>query len=321
MTQTRTFPNLGEDGPASAICAKLKQLGAALDEHRELKVHNNGLVALNEDTPISERAQETSYERKAQRRSSARSRQGSPRRKGTPRGSRPAGAATRLSCDDLRDLYQDQVIRLFEAYPALQIFPYDEGMWLLAKSLILADLPREATFLVALPYASNLSIRAWGFWTGEGRSQWIGPRHTNLQDGSICAFSPKDRVWSTGDELVTLFDLYSVWALRHLYLEVFGRWPGRQYALLGVPLALQSYYRITQSKDNELCCCGSLEKRYSDCCKKHDIQLRITDLTKMAKDYNLDFSNRKPPVFIRHFLDGKGEILPNPELICPQQIA
>jgi len=77
----------------------------------------------------------------------------------------------------------------------------------------LSTLTREATFLVALPYRSGPGPRAWGFWTAGTATSWIGPRHINFGDGSICAFSPDEGAWSEGGDLRTLIDLYNVWAL------------------------------------------------------------------------------------------------------------
>jgi hypothetical protein len=92
----------------------------------------------------------------------------------------------------LRAAYEGQVTRLAEAYPTCQTFADDEGMWLLARSSIISGLAGEAAFLVALPYRSGLGPRAWGFWTAGAETAWIGPRHTNFRDGSICAFSPDE---------------------------------------------------------------------------------------------------------------------------------
>lgn len=60
-------------------------------------------------------------------------------------------------------------------------------MWLLARSSIIPGLARETTFFVTLPYRSGVGPRAWGFWATAGPSRWIGPRHTNFEDDSICA--------------------------------------------------------------------------------------------------------------------------------------
>jgi hypothetical protein len=300
VTHTRTFPNPGEAALAPEARAVLQQVGAALDEHRLLRVHIDGLVALNKE--------ENGDERQGKRRSEARSRERAARRKGPPPGSRPAGTASRVGGDVLRVGYEGQVTQLIEAYPTLQTFPDEDGMWLLARSSIISGLAREAIFLVALPYRLGPGPRAWGFWTAAGQPRWIGPRHTNFPDGSICAFSSDDGAWSDGGDLRTLLDLYSVWALRHLHLEVLGRWPGKQYALFGADPRAQAWYRRIECKDEELCGCGSETRRYAECCKPSDLQGNIEELTSVFRHWTGGFANRKPPASIMTFVEGRSAI-------------
>jgi hypothetical protein len=209
----------------------------------------------------------------------------------------------------LRAAYDGQVKSLAEAYPTLRTYPDDDGMWLLARSSIISGLAREATFLVALPYRLGAGPRAWGFWTDDGRDWWIGPRHTNFQDGSICAFSPDDGAWSEGGDLRTLLDLYSVWTLRHLYLEVFGRWPGKQYALLGADPRVQAYYRQIDCKDDELCGCGSETRRYAECCKPSDLQRDVTQLMPLfLRHVPGGFTSRRPPPSVEGFIEDRSAL-------------
>lgn len=209
----------------------------------------------------------------------------------------------------LRAGYEGQVKRLVEAYPTLRTFPDDDGMWLLARSSIISGLARETTFLVALPYRSGAGPRAWAFWTASGRSTWIGPRHTNFQDGSICAFSPEDGAWSDGGDLRTLLDLYSVWTLRHLHLEVFGRWPGRQYGLYGADPRVQAYYRQKECEDDELCGCGSETRRYAECCKPSDLQWNVLELMSLfIRQIEGGFSSRRPPASVVGFIEGRSAL-------------
>lgn len=309
VTQTRTSALLGEATLSPEARAVLQQVGSALDGHRRLVVHTHGLVALDHESPTATAAKENGYERQAKGRSAARARKGSTRREGPARGSRPAGAASRIGGVMLRAAYEGQVIRLAEAYPTLQTFPDGNGMWLLARSSIISGLAREATFLVALPYRSGAGPRAWGFWTAGGQSRWIGPRHTNFQDGSICAFSPHDGAWSEGGDLRTLLDLYSAWTLRHLHLEVFGRWPGKQYALFGADPPAQAYYRLSECKEDELCGCGSETRRYAECCKPFDQQWNVVDLMSFfLRKVPGGFNNRQPPASIVDFVEGRSAI-------------
>jgi hypothetical protein len=309
VTQTRTFLIPGEATLAAETRAVLQQVGAALDERRPLVVRNQGLVALGQESPKAI-AKENGNEGKGKRGSSSRSRERATRRQGSPRRSRPAGAASRIGGDMLRDAYEGQVTRLAEAYPTAQAFhDDDDGMWLLARSSIISGLAGEATFLVALPYRPGLGPRAWGFWTAGGETRRIGPRHTNFQDGSICAFSPDEGAWSEGGDLRTLLDLYSVWTLRHLHLEVFGRWPGKQYSFFGADPRVQAYYRQTECQDNELCGCGSETRRYSECCKQSDLRLNFVEIAGLFLTHTQGgFNTRRPPTAVVGFIEGRSAL-------------
>jgi hypothetical protein len=309
VAQPRTFPIPSEAPLAAETQALLQQVGAALDEHRQLLVHIHGLVALEQESKIATPAKENGNERQGKRRSAARSRERPSRRKGSPRGSRPASAASRIGGDVLLAAYEGQMTRLNEAYPTFQAFPDDDGMWLLARSSIISGLERKATFLVALPHRSGPGPRAWGFWTVAGENHWIGPRHTNFQDGSICAFSPDDGAWSEGGDLRTLLDLYSVWALRHLHLEVLGRWPGKQYGLFGADPRVQAYYRQKECQDDELCGCGSETRRYSECCKPSDLQWDVFQLMGLfLRQIDGGFQSRRPPPSVVGFIEGRSAL-------------
>jgi hypothetical protein len=182
-------------------------------------------------------------------------------------------------------------------------------MWLLARSSIISGLAGEATILVALPYRSGVGPRAWGFWTAGAETRWIGPRHTNFQDGSICAFSPDEGAWPEGGDLRTLLDLYRVWTLRHLHLEVFGRWPGKQYGLFGVDAGVQAYYRQRECNDDELCGCGSETRRYSECCKPSDLQWDIFQvMPAFLRQTNGGFQSRRPPPSVVGFIEGRSAL-------------
>lgn len=195
------------------------------------------------------------------------------------------------------------MIRLAEAYPTLLTFADDDGTWLLAESSVIPGLQRKATFLLALPYRSGLWPCAWGFWTDAAEpTRWIGPRHTNFWDGSICAFSPNDGVWIEGGDLRTLFDLYTVWALRHLHLEMCGRWPGKQYGIVGADPRAEAYYRQRECQDDELCGCGSETLRYAECCKGADLRGDFVEAASLFLRHTGGFENRKPPDAVVRFV-------------------
>ena len=287
----------------------LQQIGDALDGQRQLRVYTHGLVALDQAAPTVTASKENCDGRQRKRRSPARSRKGAAGRKGSSGGSWQAAAASRDGSDVLRTAYEGQVTRLAEAYPTLQTFPNDDGMWLLARSSIISGLAREATFLVALPYELGLGPRAWAFWTANGRFVWIGPRHTNFGDGSICAFSPDDGAWTEREDLRTLLDLYSAWALRHLHLEILGRWPGKQYSLIGADPRVQAWYRQRECQADELCGCGSETRRYAECCQPFDLQLNILEVAPLfLRATNGGFGNRQPPPSVVDFVEGKSAL-------------
>ncbi|QDC36033.1 hypothetical protein [Sphingobium fuliginis] len=292
----------------SAACGMLGDIGRQLDANVFPRVFDNGVVMPS--TPgvaSSALGKETEHEQQRSRGPAAGSRQGTARRKGTPRRSRQAGASARIGGGLLRAAYEAQVVSLEAAYPALRVFPDDDGMWLQAESSILSGLEYGATFLVALPFAPGAGPRAWGFWNDPGGSLWIGPRHTNFFDGSICAFSPVDNVWAEGGNLTSLMDLYTVWAFRHLHLEVLGRWPGRQYSLPPPNEVLNPYYRLVQCQDAELCGCGSLTARYVECCKPKDLR---SDFGRLAQEFvrrmGGKLGDRQPPQPVVDFVEGGG---------------
>lgn len=317
VAQIRT-PSTESESPLTPDArVLLQQIGAALNEHGRLRVFQHGIIAVEDESFSPSPHEEKGNERQRQRRSTAGSRQGSAGRQGPPRGSWPARAVPRI--EELRATYEDQLASVFEAYPSLRTFADEDGMWLLAKSSIIRGLAREATFLTALPNRRNAGPRAWGFWVAEGRFSWLGPRHTNFGDGSICAFSPDEGAWFEGGDVRTLIDLYSVWALRHLYLEVLGRWPGKQYGILGADHRVDAFYRLRENKDEELCCCGSEIKRYVECCKPADRRMNEVELMSIfLRHIPGGFNSRQPPSSILDFVEGRRPAPPRIVDVFPQ---
>ena len=148
---------------------------------------------------------------------------------------------------------------------------------------------------MALPFVENVLPKAWGVWTTPLSWSWIGPRHTNFGDGSICAFEPSDQVWLAGESIVSLLDYYTLWSFRHLHLEKERRWPGQQW----VPFAFE---RIQELDDLDFCGCSEPKGRYAQCCKqadlaadKHTIALEFLQATK--------FQTRQAPTRMIKFLN------------------
>ena len=140
-------------------------------------------------------------------------------------------------------------------------------MWLKTTSDLLPGLGLGAIFYTCFLYRPLPPpippFRAWGFWSN---LEWIGPRHTNFPDGSICAFDPMDGTWQVGDPIVELLDIYTLWAVRQLHLRVYGRWPGAQ----SVP---HVHERLEEFRDHELCGCAfGAAKTYAECCKPRDLK-------------------------------------------------
>jgi hypothetical protein len=199
----------------------------------------------------------------------------------------------------LQEKYEAELVAVCKAYPGTKIWRQEEGLWLLVESSLLTGLQQSATFLIGISYA-YAAVRSWGFWrAGLVDAIWIGPRHTNFTDGSICAFEPGDKTWFFDSPIVELLDFYTVWALRHLHLKIFGRWPGPQ-------VVHHPYERILELRADEYCGCGVSGKLYGECCQTEDLaRNQITD----AIDFLRCTSGgiRKPPASIVSFVHEQRE--------------
>jgi hypothetical protein len=89
------------------------------------------------------------------------------------------------------------------------------GFWMYTESALLPELGRTVSYLTGVSTDRHF-VKSWAFYSSAVGVFWIGPRHTNFPDGSICAFEPRDGTWCFGDSLVELLDLYTVWAIRHI---------------------------------------------------------------------------------------------------------
>lgn len=284
--------------------AVLQRVGAELDGLRQVRVRTGGVVT---PEPVSavETKEHENVERQGQTRPAAGSRSRAAGRQGPPRRSRSSGAAPQVRRGKLRAHYEAQVIDLEKAYPSTSVVASDEqGMWLQVESAVLDGINRTATFLVAIPYSSDQFPRAWGAWSLAGGVKWIGPRHTNFTDGSVCAFVPQSGTWRPGDPLDALLDLYTVWALRHLHLELFDRWPGGQFSP-------HPFYSIIEFKNDELCSCDGHEPalRYGDCCRPEHLKFTLIDLkADFERTMRCRITDRDPPKHVIDFIEGRGEL-------------
>lgn len=231
----------------------------------------------------------------------SRSRRPEPRPRTRPAGwQRTSGRArtshhpSQIVCEDLRITYEDELPKVLAAYPGTLIWRQPEGIWLLSESRLVREQGRKAMFLTGIPYVREADARAWGFWSGIPLSDpvWIGPRHTNHPDGSVCAFEPSDGTWMPGGSIVELLDIYACWAVRQLYLLSYGRWPGRQ-------VLHHAFERVVETRDCEYCGCGS-NVRYAECCKPMDLDSVSSEaVINYALLHN---KSRRPPGEISRFV-------------------
>ena len=242
----------------------LKAIGLGLDNGVLPSVFNRGVVR-PESSPVTVKpsGQEKADAQQQSTRSATRPWERSAGVQRTTGQSRPPDSRTPFVQPGLRSRYAEGIGECRYTYPGLLAFPQEWQMWLFVESVLIEGLGRRAAFAVQLPYTNSRPVRAWGFWTTAISKTWIGPRHTNFPDGSICAFEPRDRTWLPGGSVTALLDLYSLWVVRHLYLEKNGKWPGRQ----SVPIAAE---RLLELGDEEFCGCEQPLGNFARCCKASD---------------------------------------------------
>ena len=298
-TPERVDPCSGRIGDKSATAEEaLRAIGQQLDRGVYPRVMCGGLVAPNDSAVPYDDGRETQHvcaksgseagAEGARARAPSSGEASSP----PPRRSWPPSATASLVGGSLAARYQAEVERLPAFYPGARVWVQEQGLWLLTGSALLPASSSDATFLTGISY-SVPAIRSWGFWGSPNFPvTWIGPRHTNCPDGSVCAFDSIDGTWCLGDPLVDLLDLYSLWALRHLHLRLFGRWPGLQ----SVPFPFE---RRAELKDDELCGCGESHLTYGKCCQTKDMaEAPIVSSIR----YSISFGLRRPPDAILRFV-------------------
>lgn len=285
----------------STAAIALREIGLQLDQGLFPVVKDGGLVVPSgSGIPIRSLGQEqcNGYT-EGSRRPSAGSRKRPSGREGKASGSRAPGAAAPLIVAAVGSRYEAELDDVKEAYPGAKLWHQGGGFWLLTESrLLAAELEQNAIFLTVFSL-EHLAARSWGFWRAPLPSTytWIGPRHTNYPDGSVCAFTPQDETWIFGDRIVPLLDLYSVWAVRQLHLKIFGRWPGSQF----VP---ERFERLVELRQDEMCGCGHPTGAYGQCCRPHDLaECRVKD----GITYQLQLGARQPPPAVSRFVQELGE--------------
>ncbi|MDR6495605.1 hypothetical protein J2797_005529 [Paraburkholderia terricola] len=282
---------------------ELRRIGELLDSGVYPVVRNGGVVVPREPIVSPQiLGQESKHVRpgkeaaKARPRARESERQGasSPGASWSPPGPGTPRPATPLVVAELRNKLAHELAALEQAYPGTRHWLDDEGMWFVVESSLLPRFSQKAVFIVAIRFADGL-VRGWGFWGTEAVGyEWIGPRHTNFPDGSICAFEPTDDTWTVWSPLVGLLDLYTLWAVRQLHLRTFGRWPG--YQSVRYP-----YERTLELREDEYCGCARYTQLYGKCCRDADralSQIREAVLFTLGMHGGL----RQPPSAIVNFL-------------------
>jgi len=278
------------------VMHQLQEIGCQLDKNIFPRVKNGGIVMPSDSAvlPSTLGVENGNEQSSRQRRPEAGSWKGTAGGQGPARGAWPPHQTAPVVCANFREKYEDELTAVCEAYRCTEVWYEGDGLWLLTESALLPALQTTATFLTGISF-TRASARSWGFWRGGTVGcTWIGPRHTNFPDGSICAFEPSDGTWTFGDPLVELLDLYTLWALRHLHLQVYRRWPGQQ-------AVHHPYERLLEIREGEYCGCGKTDKLYGECCRDRDLaRNRIAD----AVSFLLRASGglREPPQEVTRFI-------------------
>jgi hypothetical protein len=183
---------------------------------------------------------------------------------------------------------------VIQAYPQVKLWFTPDLVWLLNWITPIRDLEESALLVTAYPGDERYNIMSWAWW-GPG-ILWIGPRHTNYPDGSICSFEPRDGTWSRKERLTNLLDLHVLWIVRHLFMRYLGYWPGRQ-------IFHTAYERLNEHRPAEMCGGCDSKLRYEDCCRRSDEKV---DPIRRVAAFVTNFPNgeRKPPNLVAEFVYG-----------------
>lgn len=267
---------------ADHLLKELSELGQAIDIDRQFQVFDDGKVGIVDNRNEKESEDE---------------RQGT---RGSATGSRQGTAGSRRSTGEARarlGLLDPEVVRLARLEDLWRTYPTDfisgdHGLWIIVKSSPLGSEGPQVTIVLGYPYLAEIEPKAWAFWKLGEFPKFVGPRHTNFPDASICAFGPGD--WDRTDGVVALVDFYSTWLIRQLYFQEVGSWPGRQHG--ASPL-----YRRREFSSEEWCGCGS-GKRYGECHQAADAILSDeAAAAEHRKVMGSDYGPRKPPKSIMQF--------------------
>lgn len=160
---------------------------------------------------------------------------------------------------------------LTKAYPHVRVLSAPPGVWILTRITPIPGL--ESAWLASLLSPEIVRppwVRTWAWWDS---GVWVGPRHTNYPDGSICAFEEQDESWIQEESLVDLWDLYALWITRHLHLRRIGYWPGEQ-------VLHTAHERLAEQQPQELCAGCRSFRLYGDC--HHDRDVAVPPMRRLA---------------------------------------
>lgn len=209
----------------------------------------------------------------------------------------PAPDAPHLGGEDLTEVARQQVGEVQQSYRSARVWTSPDAFWVSAIIEPIDDEPIGAYLATRYPIASTELVQSWAWWT---HGIWIGPRHTNYSDGSICSFDLRQRTWDRSRPLRDLWDLHSLWVARHMYLRRYRRWPGPQH--VGTPME-----RYFEQAPDELCGCDSQSSlRYRQCCLSSDAEF-VKSLPEFARRRP---RRRSPPRAVIAYLFGARHVAP-----------
>lgn len=291
--------------------AMLREIGECLDRDEYPAVHAGGVVKpgtphRHNDSPGTERMSHGEETAGFRAQTGPRAAGAWPARRSTNARPRKAGASSSVVQQPaLAQVAGVDLAGVAAAYPEVRMRHTPDLVWLSLWISPIQGLSDSALMITAYPFSPRRRILSWAWW---GNGLWIGERHTNYPDGSICSFEPADGTWARNGGLVTLFDLHTLWIVRHLFLKRFGRWPGRQ--LLHTP-----HERITENGPKEFCGCDSGE-RYESCCRERDLGLNaLQRLSEFRQRFGCGI--RRPPAELLDFLCGGRTTEPPLDLVAP----
>lgn len=290
------------------VLPALQRVGASLDQGRSIRVLRGGLVVA-EELHVNGDERKRDNETHGTQGSAAGSRQRPAGWEGAARRPRPAGSLLQAGSGDFRNDFEESLPELRLNYPGTRIWDDEIGLWAAVPSFPLGPDGPQAYLIAGLPFEATPKRQCWGYWKRGRRLSWIGPRHTNFPDASICAFDDLG-AWRPTEGLSALFDIYSVWLACQLHLRVYERWPGPQHSI-------NSYYRLKEFREGELCSCDS-GQAYFECHRPQDL---LEDQSLAEQEFRAfaggGLEDRKVPLGVTRFAESGFVQAPNLLTVLP----